>query len=158
MNRFVIPALLCLAAGTPALAQQAPSHHHGKQHHSSASPATPQWHEAYRDKTVTVSIDAAGTTKQSDGTSRAHLRWVYTADQPIGRGEAYRTMTEMLLLDCQGLRTKPISGETFDKRGEKVSSFDTPESDVASLDWLKRDPKSTGGKAIARVCRTVTKS
>ena len=159
MNRLVIPALLFLAAGTPALAQQASSHHHTKVHHSSTSHHTaPKWHEAYRDNTVVVSIDPAGTSKRADGTYAMHLRWAYTADQPIGRGRAYRTMTETLLLDCDSLRTKPLGGETFDRHGGKVSSYDTPASDTATLDWLKRDPASTGGKALAKVCHTITKS
>lgn len=162
MNRFVIPAsiglLVSLAAATPALAQQASTHHHGTKHHSSTSHAASKWHESYRDNTVVVAVDPARTTRRPDGTYSTRLRWAYAADQPIGRGRAYRTMTETLLLDCAGLRTKPLSGETFDRHGGKVSSFDTPSGDTASLDWLARDPKSTGGKALAKVCHDMPQS
>ncbi len=156
------PALLILVfAVTPALAQQSTKthtvRHRTQTTHRNPSTVAPQWNTVYQDSTVTVSLDPRHTKKLSDGTYTAHLRWEYAADQTIGRGKSYRMMRETRLLDCDSLRTKPLSAYTFDAKGKSVSSFDTPLKGAKDIPWGKRKPGTTSAGALAGVCQAMSR-
>jgi hypothetical protein len=140
-----------MLGGTPVLAQ-----HHSSAKHSKVTTLT--WHSVYTDDKVVVSIDPHGTIKHKDGTYTTHLRWTYTADQPIGRDKSYRVMREIRMLNCKSLGTKTITAYIFDASGKSVSSFDTPTKDVQYLSWEERKPGTSSANALAGVCQSLKKS
>jgi hypothetical protein len=148
-----LPIIALVLAGAPLSAQ-------GRHYSFTKSPAAdaPQWHPIYTDSKVAVSIDPHGTIKHKDGTYTTHLRWTYTADQPIGRGKSYRVMREVRIFDCKSVSTKTITANVFDADGKLVSSFDTPAKDVRYLSWEGRKAGTSSANALDSVCRSLRKS
>jgi hypothetical protein len=149
--------LAAAIVSVPAVAQK-PARHTTKAATAAKSSATAgAWRSVYSDATVKVALDTTQTKKASDGTYRVRLRWQYPTNQMIGTSHAYRTMVDRKLIDCTTQGVKPISAQTFDANGKAVAGYDTPEAEVAQLDWAKRPPGSSAGKAYAAVCGAVRK-
>ncbi len=110
------------------------------------------WHSVYTDPTVSVAIDTTQTQRLGNGTFKTRLRWRYTSSQPIGRHESYRTLVERKLIDCKSLGVKPVAAITYDAAGRPVSSYNTPDSEVAVMDWARRDVGSSAAKAYQAMC------
>ena len=104
-----------------------------------------------------VALDTTQTKRQSDGTYRVRLLWQYPTNQMIGTKHAYRTMVDRKLIDCATQGIKPISAETYDAAGKPVSGYDTGDAQLQEIDWAKRAPGSSAGKAYAAVCGAVRK-
>ena len=155
MTRIATLPLLALSlVGTIVQAQKATLSSSSKASAAARSAAAPTWRQAYTDDRVTVSVDPKGTVKQSDGTYSAHLRWQYATDQPVEHRKAYRTMVETRLIDCKGIRTKPVRATTYDATGKAVSSYDTRPSDMKYLSWAARKA-GTSANSIVGVCKTI---
>ncbi|MEO7217744.1 MAG: surface-adhesin E family protein [Gemmatimonadaceae bacterium] len=157
MHSKIIPALLIAAVvAMPASAQK------GRKARA-ATPAakvwtpTGAWRSVYSDPTVKVAVDTTQTRRETDGSYRVRLRWQYAKSQMIGTKHAYRTMVDRKLIDCSTQGVKPISAQTFDATGKPVAAYDTSDAEVSELDWAKRPPGSSGGKAYAAVCGVIRK-
>jgi surface-adhesin protein E len=157
----MIPALVSAALlALPAGAQTATHRPAKARATASSGKATSQsgaWRSVYSDASVKVALDTTQTQRQSDGTYRVRLRWQYPTNQMIGTRHAYRTMIDRKLIDCSTQGIKPISAETYDATGKPVSGYDTPDSQLAQIDWAKRPSGSSAGKAYAAVCGRVRK-
>jgi hypothetical protein len=94
---------------------------------------------------------------ETDGTYRVRLRWQYASNQMIGTRHAYRTMVDRKLIDCNTQGIKPISAETYDASGKAVAGYDTPDAQLAQIDWAKRPSGSSAAKAYAAVCSVIRK-
>lgn len=157
MYSKIIPAFLAaVVIALPAGAQKATKAHKTTTSAKSWTPAG-TWRSVYNDTSVNVAVDASQTRREADGTYRVRLRWQYVTNQMIGTQHAYRTMVDRKLIDCSALRFKPISAETYDAVGKRVSGYDTPASGINQLDWAKRPPESSAGKAYAAVCGMIKK-
>ncbi|HEY8311046.1 MAG TPA: surface-adhesin E family protein [Gemmatimonadaceae bacterium] len=149
-------ALLALPAGAQTATHRSPRARAAT--HSAKSPSVPgAWRSVYGDASVKVALDTTQTQRQSDGTYRVRLRWQYPTNQMIGTRHAYRTMIDRKLIDCTTQGIKPISAQTYDATGKAVSGYDTPDSQLAQIDWAKRPSGSSAGKAYAAVCGQVRK-
>jgi hypothetical protein len=73
----------------------------------------------------------------------------------IGTQHAYRTMIDRKMIDCTTQGIKPISAETYDARGKAVVGYSTPDSQLSTIDWAKRPPGRSAGKAYAAVCGSI---
>lgn len=157
MHNKIIPALLVAAVLTAPAAAQTTTHRGTGRARTAASSArswspSGAWRSLYSDASVKVAIDTTQTRKESDGTYRVRLRWQYPTNQMIGTQHAYRTMVDRKLIDCTTQGIKPISAETYDATGKPVSGYDTPDSQLQQIDWVKRPSGSSAGKAYAAVC------
>ena len=161
MHSKIIPALLAaVVVALPAGAQKATRHStKTKTSSRSAKAWTPAgaWHSVYSDASVNVALDPTQTRRETDGTYRVRLRWQYPTSQMIGTRHAYRTMVDRKLIDCTTQGIKPISAETYDAGGKPVAGYDTPDAQLQQIDWAKRPPGSSAGKAYAAVCGAVRK-
>lgn len=155
MHSRIIPAFLAaVVIALPAGAQKATKAHKATTSAKSWAPAG-AWRSVYNDTSVNVAVDASQTRREADGTYRVRLRWQYATNQMIGRAHAYRTMVDRKLIDCATQRFKPISAETYDAAGKRVSGYDTPASAISQIDWAKREPDTSAGKAYAAVCSAI---
>lgn len=160
MHSKIIPvlavALACLSLPSVATAQKTSK---SKKTTASAKSWSPSgaWRSVYSDPSVRVAVDTTQTRRQSDGTYKVRLRWQYASNQAIGTKHAYRTMVDRKLIDCATQGIKPVSAETYDAAGKPVAGYDTPDAQVGELDWAKRPPGSSAGKAYAAVCGVVRK-
>ena len=153
----ILPALLAAAViALPASAQRARKTR-AVTHSTKAWTPTGAWRSVYSDPTVKVALDPTQTRHESDGTYRVRLRWQYAKNQMIGTKHAYRTMVDRKLIDCATQGVKPISAQTYDAVGKPVAAYDTSDAEVSELDWAKRPPGSSGGKAYAAVCGVIRK-
>jgi hypothetical protein len=157
----LIPALIAaVVVAIPAGAQTAARHSTKSRpttHASSSSGASGAWHSIYSDESVKVSMDPTQTKRSTDGTYRVRLRWQYPTNQMIGTKHAYRTMIDRKMIDCTTQGIKPVSAQTYDANGKAVAGYDTPDSQLAEIDWAKRPPGSSAGKAYAAVCGAIRK-
>ena len=157
MHSKLIPALLAVAVlAVSAGAQKAPRHTTAKTR-TSSSGASGAWRSVYNDATVRVALDTTQTKRAPDGTYRVRLRWQYTTNQMIGTRHAYRTMVDRKMIDCTTQGIKPVSAQTYDVNGKPVAGYDTPDSQLVQIDWAKRPPGSSAGKAYAAVCGAIRK-
>ncbi|HXF24838.1 MAG TPA: surface-adhesin E family protein [Gemmatimonadaceae bacterium] len=157
MHSKLIPALLAVAVlAVSAGAQKAPRHTTAKTRTSSSGPSG-AWRSVYNDATVRVALDTTQTKRAPDGTYRVRLRWQYTTNQMIGTRHAYRTMVDRKMIDCTTQGIKPVSAQTYDVNGKPVAGYDTPDSQLVQIDWAKRPPGSSAGKAYAAVCGAIRK-
>ncbi|MEO7041973.1 MAG: surface-adhesin E family protein [Gemmatimonadaceae bacterium] len=160
MHSKIIPALAvvlaCLSLPNVATAQKASK---ARKTAASTKSWTPSgaWRSVYDDPSVRVAVDTTQTRRQSDGTYKVRLRWQYASNQAIGTKHAYRTMVDRKLIDCSTQGIKPVSAETYDVAGKPVAGYDTPAAQVSEIDWAKRPPGSSAGKAYAAVCGVVRK-
>lgn len=165
MRRFALPALLLACAGTPLAAQATRTAGATSTARTTRTTRTARaghaaatgWTAVYTDATVTVSLDRAHTTRRSDGTYDARLKWAYVGDKAIGRRKTYRTLVEHRDLDCKTLASKPVSGETFDAANHTVSRYTTSARDLKYTDWATRPAGSPAAKAYAAVCGALTR-
>ncbi len=165
MHKKIMPVLfaavvLSLPAGAQAGAQTAARHVTKRKAGGSVAKSwspTGAWRSVYTDPTVNVAMDTTQTKHEADGTYRVRLRWQYAGSQMIGTKHAYRTMVDRKLIDCTTQGIKPISAETYDARGNAVAGYDTPDAELKQIDWAKRAPGSSAGKAYAAVCGAVRK-
>ncbi len=158
MHKKIIPALLAaVVIAVPAGAQKA--RRKATKSNGSARSTSPAgaWRSIYSDGTVKVGLDSTQTHKEADGTYRVRLRWQYPTSQMIGTRHAYRTMVDRKLIDCTTQGIKPISAETYDATGKRVSGYETSDAQLRQIDWAKRPPGSSAGKAYAAVCGAVRK-
>lgn len=160
MHSKLIPALIAaVIVSIPAGAQTTARH----TTRSRATPAAKStgtsgaWRSIYSDASVKVSLDPSQTKRATDGTYRVRLRWQYPTDQMIGTRHAYRTMIDRKMIDCTTQGIKPVSAETYDVKGKPVAGYDTPDSQLAQIDWAKRPPGTSAGKAYAAVCGAIRK-
>ncbi len=157
MHSKLIPALLAVAVlAVSAGAQKAPRHRTTKTRTSSSGPSG-AWRSVYNDATVRVALDTTQTKRAPDGTYRVRLRWQYATNQMIGTRHAYRTMVDRKMIDCTTQGIKPVSAQTYDVNGKPVAGYDTPDSQLVQIDWAKRPPGSSAGKAYAAVCGAIRK-
>ncbi|HWG33062.1 MAG TPA: surface-adhesin E family protein [Gemmatimonadaceae bacterium] len=157
MHSKLIPALLAVAVlAVSAGAQKAPRHTTAKTRTSSSGPSG-AWRSVYNDATVRVALDTTQTKRAPDGTYRVRLRWQYATNQMIGTRHAYRTMVDRKMIDCTTQGIKPVSAQTYDVNGKPVAGYDTPDSQLVQIDWAKRPPGSSAGKAYAAVCGAIRK-
>ena len=158
MHKKIIPALLAaVVLALPAGAQK-PTRHATKTSSSSKSwSPSGAWRSLYGDAKVKVALDTTQTRKETDGTYRVRLRWQYTTSQMIGTKHAYRTMVDRKLIDCTTQGIKPISAETYDAAGKPVSGYESSDEQLKQIDWAKRPPGSSAGKAYAAICGAVRK-
>ncbi|MES2356923.1 MAG: surface-adhesin E family protein [Gemmatimonadota bacterium] len=157
MHSKLIPALLAVAVlAVSAGAQKAPRHTTAKTRTSSSGPSG-AWRSVYNDATVRVALDTTQTKRAPDGTYRVRLRWQYATNQMIGSKHAYRTMVDRKMIDCTTQGIKPVSAQTYDVNGKPVAGYDTPDSQLVQIDWAKRPPGSSAGKAYAAVCGAIRK-
>jgi hypothetical protein len=157
LHSKILPVLLAATViALPAGAQTTRKARTSTRTTKSWSP-TGAWRSVYSDASVKVSVDTSQTRKQSDGTYRVRLRWQYSANQMIGSAHAYRTMVDRKLIDCTTQGVKPIAAQTFDATGKPVAAYDTTDAEVSELDWAKRPPGSSAGKAYAAVCAAIRK-
>lgn len=159
MHSKFLPALIlaaCLALPSVATAQKASK---AKKATASTKPWSPAgaWRNVYSDPSVRVAVDTTQTRRQKDGTYKVRLRWQYASNQAIGTKHAYRTMVDRKLIDCSTQGIKPVSAQTYDAAGKPVAGYDTSDTQVSELDWAKRPPGSSGGKAYAAVCGAIRK-
>jgi hypothetical protein len=153
----ILPALIAaIVISLPASAQTTRKARSARHATKSWSPAG-AWRSVYSDPTVKVAVDTSQTLRQPDGTYKVRLRWQYASSQMIGTRHAYRTMVDRKLIDCTTQGIKPISAETFDATGKAVAGYDTTDTQVSELDWAKRPPGSSAGKAYAAVCGAIRK-
>ncbi len=161
MYRKIIPALITAAILALPLAAQSSKHSTRKSRSvsSSAHTWTPPgaWRSVYSDASVKVALDTTQTKRETDGSYRVRLRWQYQASQMIGTRHAYRTMVDRKLIDCTTQGIKPISAETYDAVGKPVAAYESTDAEVRQIDWAKRPPGSSAGKAYAAVCGRVRK-
>jgi surface-adhesin protein E len=161
VNSKIIPALLAsVLLALPAAAQKATRPATGARTTSSSAKSwspSGSWKSVYSDASVKVALDTTQTRRETDGTYRVRLRWQYPTSQMIGTRHTYRTMVDRKLIDCTTQGIKPISAQTYDGAGKSVAGYDTPDADVKQLDWAKRAPGSSAGKAYAAVCGAVRK-
>lgn len=158
MHSKLIPALLAVAVlAVPAGAQKAAKRSATPKAKASSSGMSGAWRSVYSDATVKVALDTTQTKRASDGTYRVRLRWQYPTNQMIGRSHAYRTMVDRKMIDCTTQGIKPISAQTYDANGKSVVGYDTPDSQLAQIDWAKRPSGSSAGKAYAAVCGAIRK-
>jgi hypothetical protein len=154
----LIPALLAASVlAVPAGAQKAARRTTPRKATASSSGPSGAWHSVYSDATVKVALDPTQTKRAPDGTYRVRLRWQYPTNQMIGTRHAYRTMVDRKLIDCTTQGIKPVSAQTYDANGKPVAGYDTPDSQLAQIDWAKRPPGSSAGKAYAAVCGAIRK-
>jgi len=156
----IIPALLAaFVVAIPAGAQTSSSHSATRTASRSAKSWSPSgaWRSLYSDPSVKVALDTTQTKRQADGMYRVRLRWQYPTSQMIGTKHEYRTMVDRKLIDCTTEGFKPISAETYDAKGKPVAGYDTPDAQLAQIDWAKRPPGSSAGKAYAAVCGAIRK-
>ena len=159
MHSKLVPALIvaaCLALPSIATAQKATRARKATTSTKSWSPAG-AWRSVYSDPSVRVAVDTTQTRRQNDGTYKVRLRWQYAHSQAIGTTHAYRTMVDRKLIDCATQGIKPVSAETYDAAGKPVAGYDTSDTQLSELDWAKRPPGSSAGKAYAAVCGVVRK-
>ena len=157
MHSKLIPAQLAVAVlAVSAGAQKAPRHTTAKTRTSSSGPSG-AWRSVYNDATVRVALDTTQTKRAPDGTYRVRLRWQYATNQMIGTRHAYRTMVDRKMIDCTTQGIKPVSAQTYDVNGKPVAGYDTPDSQLVQIDWAKRPPGSSAGKAYAAVCGAIRK-
>lgn len=157
MHSRIIPALFAaVVIALPAGAQKAKKAHKTTTSTKSWAPSG-AWRSVYNDTSVNVSLDASQTRRETDGTYRVRLRWQYATNQMVGTSHAYRTMVDRKLIDCGTQRFKPISAQTYDAVGKQVTGYDTPASGIAQIDWAKRPPDSSAGRAYAAVCGAIKK-
>lgn len=109
----------------------------------------------YGDNTVTVSLDTTATRVRPDGSREVRLRWQYAADQRMEGGKRYRWMIERRRLQCDPPRSRPVAAVAYSSKDRVVSSFTTPESGLQYMNWSRRPPQSSGGRAFAAVCSAV---
>ncbi|HEY7897307.1 MAG TPA: surface-adhesin E family protein [Gemmatimonadaceae bacterium] len=159
MHSKIIPALFAAALLTLPAAATAQKATKTRKTARSSKSWTPSgaWRSVYSDASVRVAVDTSQTQRQSDGTYRVRLRWQYATNQAIGTRHAYRTMVDRKLIDCSTQGIKPISAETYDAAGKPVAGYDTTDAQVSELDWAKRPPGSSAGKAYAAVCGAIRK-
>lgn len=154
-SRSISAILACTVAvltAVPAMGQatkkKAVTHHSTSASPSVAAP----WRLAYRDATVTVTVDTSHTRKTADGFFQTHIKWVYAKDQAIEHHRSYRTLVEDRLLDCDYVQTKPINATVYDAKGNVVNSFTTPLSDVQYMSWSRRKAGTANERALTGVC------
>ena len=159
MHSKLFAALITAAVvSIPAGAQTAARHTTKSKAATSKSPvSSAAWHRIYGDQSVKVAIDPSQTHRAADGTYRVRLRWQYPTNQMIGTRHAYRTMIDRKMIDCTTEGIKPVSAETYDVNDKPVAGYDTPDSQLAQIDWAKRPPGSSAGKAYAAVCGAIRK-
>lgn len=161
MHSKIIPALLAaVVLAAPAGAQTARRHvTKTKAGGSSAKSWSPTgaWRGVYSDASVKVALDTTQTKRETDGSYRVRLRWQYPTSQMIGTRHAYRTMLDRKLIDCSTQGIKPISAETYDVAGKRVSGYESSDAQLKLTDWAKRAPGSSAGKAYAAVCGAIRK-
>ncbi len=158
MHSKLIPALLsAVLLAVPAGAQAARHSTKSRTTTSRSSATSGNWRTVYSDASVNVALDPSQTKRATDGTYRVRLRWQYPTDQMIGTRHAYRTMVDRKMIDCTTQGIKPVSAQTYDVHGKPVAGYDTPDSQLAQIDWAKRPPGSSAGKAYAAVCGAIRK-
>lgn len=159
MHSKLVTALIvvaCLSLPSVATAQKTSKAKKTATATKSWSPAG-AWRSVYSDPSVRVAVDTTQTRRQNDGTYKVRLRWQYASNQAIGTKHAYRTMVDRKLIDCATQGIKPVSAETYDAVGKPVAGYDTSDTQVSELDWAKRAPGSSAGKAYAAVCGAIRK-
>lgn len=157
MHSKLIPAAIAaFVVAIPAAAQTA-TRHTTKPRASTAASSGPSgaWRSVYSDASVKVAIDRSQTRHDADGTYKVRLRWEYPTSQMIGTRHAYRTMIDRKMIDCTTQGIKPISAETYDASGKPVAGYSTPDAQLGDIDWAKRPPGSSAGKAYAAVCGSI---
>ena len=158
MHKKIIPALLvAVVIALPAGAQKTTRKATKSSSTAKSWSPTGAWRSIYSDRTVKVALDSTQTHKETDGTYRVRLRWQYPTSQMIGTRHAYRTMVDRKLIDCTTQGIKPISAETYDAGGKSVSGYEATDAQLRQIDWAKRPPGSSAGKAYAAVCGAIRK-
>jgi hypothetical protein len=133
----VLPAVLLLA---PAVTQ-----------------AKPKWKTVYAGSDLTVAMDAAATTANTDGSYSVWTRWDYKRARILENKKSYTRLVEKAELKCAPIVMKRVNTALYDRTGTVVKEpEELGSSEVRLMSWDPPKKGSEGEKVWRAVCKNVT--
>ncbi len=119
-----------------------------------AAQSAPHWHVAYRDRTVTVSLDTASIVRNGDGSYAVSTRWDYAKPRILESKKSYSRLEEKVQLKCAPVVMKRVSVSLFDRAGMSAKEpEEASDADVRYMSWDAPRKGSDGQRAFAAICR-----
>lgn len=116
------------------------------------------WPIIYKTKAVSVALDTADVTRNSDGSYMTRTRWDYTSPHKLENKNPYTQMTEVALIRCTPVRIKRLTESFYGAGGEVVKEGALPDPGaVQYMTWDRLKLRSEGAGAFSNVCANLTR-
>jgi hypothetical protein len=125
---------------------------------SPAAHAQGAWPVVFKDASVTVALDTAGTQKNTDGSYMTRTRWDYAKLHALESRRPYLSMTQATLLRCTPVRVKRLTESFYSANGSVVREGPMVNPrDVKYMTWDRLKTGTDASKAFNGACSLLTK-